>query len=144
MNSERGGSYLSSELNVWKKHAASEMRIWLMEELDKERIGLPEVENFSMNLGNHFRSRKFKKKFKNKDFEKKNSDGEDLINVSMEIKVKDEKEYYKELSIEKEKIRRNLSDRLKKNSKTYRAAIKTLRIEATKVRDESRENIERK
>ena len=97
-----------------------------------------------MNLGNHFRSRKFKKKFKNKDFEKKNSDGEDLINVSMEIKVKDEKEYYKELSIEKEKIRRNLSDRLKKNSKTYRAAIKTLRIEATKVRDESRENIERK
>ena len=68
MNSERGGSDLSSELNVWKKHAASEMRIWLMEELDKERIGLPEVENYSMNLGNHFRSKIFKKKFKKQKF----------------------------------------------------------------------------
>ena len=40
--------------------------------------------------------------------------------------------------------RRSISDRMKKNSKTYRAAIRTLRIEASRVRDENREKYRNK
>ena len=139
MNSQVRGPDLSSALGIWKKHAESELRIWLMEELDKQKLGLPEVENYSLNLGTHFKSRKFKNIYKNQ----KNEDSvnSDIIFVSMKIKLKDEKEYFRELSKEKDEVRKRLADEYKKNSKTYRSAIKKLRIESTKVREETKEKI---
>ena len=136
------GQDLSSELCVWRRLAESEMRIWLMEELNRCKLGLPEVENYSLGLGNSMRSKKFKNKFKNKTGEEVLKGN--LVGVSMKIKLKDEKEYHDELVKERDEKRKQMGKNLKKNSKTYRAAIKTLRLEATKIKNEKKEKYKRK
>ena len=136
------GNDLSSELCIWKKLGMSEVRIWLMKELSKHKIGLPEVENFSLNLGDQFKSKKFKKKFKKSKNE--NLMNIDLIEKAMKMKIKDEKEYCKELTVERNILRRKLGDELKKNSKPYRNTMKILRTETEKVKEEYRRKYRKK
>ena len=55
-----GGPDLSSELKLWRKMAESEMLVWLISELCGLRVGLPEVEQFGINLEEQFNSSKLK------------------------------------------------------------------------------------
>ena len=62
----------------------------------------------------------------------------------MEMKLKDEKEYRRELEIERYKARENLEKLMTKNSKTHRAATKRLRNATIKVKKEYKQKYEQK
>ena len=106
---EEGGLDLSSELTLWRKVAESEMRVWLMSELSGLRVGLPEVEQFGINIEEHFKSKKFKS-----DKEKEAKAKSKLVSVVMEIKLNDEKEYLKELNVEANRVRKSLGEKFTK------------------------------
>ena len=133
----KGGIDLSSELKLWRRMAESEMRIWLMSELSEVRVGLPEIEQFGLNLECQFRSKKFKNV-------KNNSAKLKLVSQAMRIKLNDEKEYVKELKVLKNEARRALGDKLITNSKPYRNAIKVLRMKSDKVKAEYKTKYEQK
>ena len=122
---------------MWKRMAESEMRIWMMGELSEMCVGLPEIEEFGINLECQFRSAKFKND-KTKNAKVK------LVGQAMKVKLNDEKEYVKELMIMKNEARRALGERLVHNSKTYRKAIKILRLKSDKVKNEYKQKYEKK
>ena len=110
------GMNRSARTKIWQELAHSEMRIWLMNELIKYRVGYNDVEDFCLGLKYNFKS----EKFKNKD-----DAMEEIVKVAMTMKLRDEKKYKLELNKKRNKVRKYMEDKLGKNTKTYRREIET-------------------
>ena len=114
-------------LKVWTSLAESEARLFLLGELEKLELGLAEVEEFNIGQVNKLRSKTFREKTGEKLSTK-------LAAVSIEFKLRYERQTICELKQTQREIRREIEDKFEKNSKTQRRIIQYLRIEAAKVK----------
>ena len=74
---------------IWQDMASSEMRIWLIMELDKLGVGLNDIESFNMGLINKLRSDAMKGK--EEDIRRK------MVKEALKLKLKDEQRYHEEM-----------------------------------------------
>ena len=88
ITSKIDGTSLGEMLQAWKDAAASDVRINMLDKLIKKKVGLREVEQFSLGLKYGFKSSKMQK----------NSEKpvEGVVEVAMSVKLKDEKEHRRE------------------------------------------------
>ena len=132
------GSDLSSVMSkTWRSLAASESRLNLMCELLKYGVGFAEIEEFNLDLQCKFRSRDFKENYGERNDKK-------LIKAAMEIKIRDERKFNNEVNRDRNILRKKLEEIYDKNSKPYRAKIKSLRCESAKVKNELNRKYEKK
>ena len=130
------GPDISSAMTwTWNAVAASECRLTLMEELKKLSIGFADIEEFNLGLNTKLKSSYYKGREMTDDR---------LIKVAMEIKLEDEILYNNELKSKRNGLRKQLEKWHVKNSKPYRSVIKTLKIEAAKLKIETKVKFEEK
>ena len=104
---------------IWQKVAQAEQQLQLLNNLNKLKIGVNEVESYTAKQGNHKKSKKFKDKR-----------DEDTVMESMVKKLVDADQYLREVKFDQTKIRREIEEILVKNSRKARNVFKQLRIEA--------------
>ena len=109
-----GGKERRAKVKLWKNLAESSARINLLRILIREGIGLNEVEEFGMGLQSKFKSQKFKNSAK-----LTRKDGK-IVEHAMKNKLADEQCYFRELVVLRNKARREIDKKIKKNSKPYR------------------------
>ena len=119
---------------TWCQVATCEERIQLLRKLIKLEIGVAEVEEFGLNIQSKFKSFAFKNRVKDGEILNK-----EALKEIMKLKLRDEKKYLKELLITKNKLRTELDNELKKNSRPSRRLLKEFREESARVRIEIRQ-----
>ena len=110
-------------IKLWREIKSSEMRIGMMQELRTLGVGFNDVEEFNFGLMYHFKSQKMK--------DEPEPDNK-VVRAAMEVKMNDERSYYKELCSERNTMRRKLTKTYENNSKPYRRIMKFLRSESAK------------
>ena len=122
------GLDLSAMSKTWQELAASEMRLHLMTELNKAKVGLAEVEEFNCVLKINLRC------------EESYSEAEQVkfVRNTMMIKLRDERKTNQKLISKRNQDRRKLAEIFGLNSKPYRAKIKIFQDEARAVKSEIR------
>ena len=115
-----GGKERRAKVKLWRNLAESSARINLLRVLIKDGIGFNEIEEFEMGLQSKFRSTKFKNIAASTRQEGK------VKEQAMKRKLADEQCYYRELVEQKKKARKEISKKLKNNSKPYRKFMKML------------------
>ena len=130
------GKYLSEMRELWKDTAESEMRMNLLTTLKEKKLGLNEVENFSLGLRYNFKSEKMQ------DLRDKPLDR--VIQAAMATKMKDEIHHHYELRRKREKQKKRLAERYHPKTHTYKKIIKHLREEAAEVKRIQGERYRRK
>ena len=137
ITSKVDGQSLGEMLQVWKDIAASEVRINTLEALKTKKIGLREIEQYSLGLRYGFRSRKMQNG--------SSKPVEGVVEASMMIKIKDEKQNRRELEERREDMKRWLAKKYHTNNKNYKKIIQYLRQEAstekTNLEDKNRKKI---
>ena len=115
-SAETEGQDLSAMPDIWEELARTEMRLQLMSELLKIKVGFADIEEFNLGL---------KGNLKNSNSEKIN-DMQDkmLVKVAMNIKMCDEQVTKTKLIRARNKARSELSKVLGKNTKRYRTRIR--------------------
>ena len=103
---------------LWRDLAVSEVRLWMMTQLEKLEVGLNDLEAFNEGLVSKLRSEAMKGK--SEGIKKK------LVNAALQLKIKDEQRYQEEMRKRKNKMRREIGRLLKVNSNPYRKTIKSL------------------
>ena len=83
------GQDLSEMTRLWTDIAASEVRIKLMSELKKKKIGFNDIENFSLGLEYNLKSDKLKGEY--------TKPTKPIIQAAMGLKIRDEGHHQKEL-----------------------------------------------
>ena len=126
------GPDLSAMSKTWQDLAASEMRLHLMTELGKIKVGFAEVEEFSLGLNSKLRSTT-----------SEIHEGK-VVKAAMEIKMRDEKRYNNNLIKRRNQHRRDLGKHLGQNTKKYRTVIRNLRGDAQKIKSFYKEKYEKK
>ena len=129
-----GGSDRREMSKTWCQVATCEERIQLLKKLIRLEIGVAEVEEFGLNIQSKFKSFAFKNRVKDGEILSK-----EVLKEIMKLKLRDEKKYLKELLITKNKMRTELDNELKKNSRPSRRLLKEFREESARVRIEIRE-----
>jgi hypothetical protein len=130
------GIDLGLMMETWKELAASESRIELMTKLRELKLGLAEVEEFNLGLNLQFRSEKSRENL---------AKGENkFVKAAMEAKFRDEIYKSKEITREKNNLRRKLAENLGKNTRKYNREIKILRTEAVALKSRTREKYKEK
>ena len=119
-----GGQERRVKIKVWQKVAESSARLNLLKALIKEKIGLNEIEEFSIGLQCKYKSQKFK----NSADQVIRKDGK-FMEQAMKSKLADEQCYHRELVDKKIKEKREIAKKLIKNSRPYRKFMKMLRDE---------------
>ena len=113
---------------LWQNTAYSEARINMMGNLMGMELGLAELENFKLNLLSKLKTEEMKKK------------GEKvtktMIRLAMEMKMRDEKQNREEMNREKNRVRRELGEKLGHNSRPHRQILSKLRDCARKAKSE--------
>ena len=122
------GLDLSAMSKTWQDLAASEMRLHLMTELSKLKIGLAEVEEFNKVLKLNLRCEESYSEVQQVKF----------VKTTMSIKLRDEQKTNQKLITERNKKRRKLAEIFGLNTKPYRAKIKIFQEEARVVKSEVR------
>ena len=120
------GEDLSEMTRIWKDTAASEMRMNLLTTLKGKKLGLNEIENFSLGLRYNFKSDKMK--------EMKDKPLENVIQTAMATKMKDEIHHHYELRHKREIHKKRLAGIHHPKTKTYKKIIGYLRGEAEEIR----------
>ena len=132
------GTEISPEMSeVWRDLAASEARMSMMQELLRLGVGLADIEEIGIVLQSKLRSQEFKVKSGEKNSQR-------LAKVTLEIKLKDEREISEGLRKKVKEIRKICDEMYKKNSKTYRSMFKKLRRMATMRKNEMKMTFEDK
>ena len=108
----------------------SELRLEMMNNLDRLGVGLGKVESYLSGLVVEFRSRKFKERGRNL--------GKKVVRESMMLKMQDEKQAHRELVGERAELRQLSEQLFGKNSRKQRRLIKHLRQEASRTKIEER------
>ena len=122
------GLDLSAMSKTWQDLAASEMRLHLMTELSKLKVGLAEVEEFNKVLKLNLRCEESYSEVQQVKF----------VKTTMSIKLRDEQKTNQKLITERNKERRKLAEIFGLNTKPYRAKIKIFQEEARVVKSEVR------
>ena len=113
---------------LWQSIASSEMRMWLIRELDKLGVGLNDIESFNLGLINKLRSDEMKTKA-----EKIRAK---MVKEMLRIKLKDEQRYHAEMVKKRNKLRGEVGRALKTNSNPYRAFIRRMGQKAEEIKRE--------
>ena len=124
-----GGKDRRVAVRVWTNLAKSEARLNLMQTLVKDGRGVADLENFGIGVASKFKSRKFQEQEMSKVKSR-------VIEPAMKVKIADEQCYQRELYHDKTRIKRQLADKISRNSRTYKKVINELRQEARKVKQE--------
>ena len=101
---------------LWQEIASSEMRLWLLRELESLGVGLNDIESFNLGLISKLRSDEMKGKAERIRTK--------MVKDVLKIKLKDEQRYHAEMIKKRNKIRGEVGKALKFNSNPYRAFIK--------------------
>ena len=124
-------------LKVWKDTAASEARINSLESLSKKKIGLREIEQFSLGLRYNFKSEKLQRGHERP--------VEGVVQAAMQVKVRDERENKRELDRKKEDLRKKLTRIYHPQNKNYKKIMQYLKqeawIERKKLTEKNREKV---
>ena len=105
------GPSLGELLQCWKDAAVSTARINSLEILNRKKLGLKEIEQFSLGLRHSFKSEKLQRG--------KGKPVEGVIAATMKVKIRDEKQNRRELEKRKEELKRCLARRYHPKNKTY-------------------------
>ena len=130
------GPELRVTKELWQDLAASEMRLSLMRELVKLKLGFKEIEEFNLGLVSKLRS----DRMRNRGEKARRK----LIDSAMEIKIRDEERFHEEKMGEKNRKRREIGERLRKNSRPYRNLMRMLKDLSHKVKEEHRIKYDKK
>ena len=118
---------------VWRQVAECDERIKLMKKLIKLGIGLAEVEEFGLNIQKKLKSFQYKNKIREGEVITK-----EMVKAVMELKLKDEKKYLRELLKTQKKMQLEIERKAKKNSRPTRRALREFREKANIAREEHR------
>ena len=118
-------------VELWEDLATTEMRLHLMSELINTKVGLADVEEFNLGLKGNL-----KNKIDEKYCEMQESK---IIKAALKIKMHDEQITKRILIRQRNKARSTVSGMIGKNSKRYRATIKSFRDAAKAKKAEIRE-----
>ena len=114
------GKELRVTKKLWQDLASSEERIGLMKDLFKLNVGFQEDEDFNIGLLSKLRSEKMR--------EKGEKMTRKMVRSAMEIKIRDEEFYHEEKKIERDQRRRDIGEKLVKNSRHYRENIESIQF----------------
>ena len=120
----------SAVKEIWERLAATEMRLQMMSDLIKLKVGLADIEEFNLTLSDNL-----KNKPSDKVTEMQNAR---LVKATMSVKLKDEQTTRSKLLRERNLARTKLMKELGRNSKRYRSRIRELRQAAASVKVEYR------
>ena len=116
------GQDLSAEMEIWEGLAVTEMRLQLMSTLIKLKVGFADVEEFNLGL---------RGSLKNPEHQGlTNLQEKKVVTAAMGVKLRDEQVTKSKLMKSREEARREIANKFKKNSKTYRTIIRKLRTAA--------------
>ena len=101
ITSKLDGRCLGEMLKIWKDAACSVARINSLDSLNKKKIGLREVEQFSLGLRYNFKSEKLQRG--------STRPVEGVVEAAMKVKVRDERENKRELERRKDELRKELA-----------------------------------
>ena len=104
---------------IWKDLAATEMRLQLMSELLKFKVGLADIEEFNLDLKGNLKNLPNDKVSELQNMR--------LVKASMSIKIRDEQVTRSKLIRARNVTRTRLMKELGRNTKRYRTVIKDLR-----------------
>ena len=121
---------------IWQGIAESEMRLWLLRELESIGVGLNDVESFNLGLINKLRSEEMKGKAERIRVK--------MIKDVLRIKLKDEQRYHAEMVKKRNKIRGEVGRALKVNSNPYRSFIRRMIAKSDRVKGEYRAKYKKK
>ena len=130
------GKNLSEMRQLWKDTAASEMRMNLMTILKEKKLGLNEIENFSLGLRYNFKSVKMN--------DTRDKPLERVIEAAMATKMQDEIHFHYKLRKKREIQKKRLAKRYHPKMTTYKKIIRYLREEAAEVKMIQEEKYRRK
>ena len=119
-----GGMEAREAAKLWKSIAESMARINLMRSLIKEKVGLAEIEEFSLDLSSKFRSYKFKNGSHRSKYDKST-----LTEKSMKLKLADDQHYHRDLCKARTKTRSEIAEKLGNNSRPFRRMMSELKNE---------------
>ena len=105
-----------------------------MKKLLRMEVGVAEIEHIGLNINSKFKSNHFKNRVKGGEIVSK-----DALRSIMMLKLRDEKKLLKELLKKKMEGRKEIEEKLKKNSRPTRNLIKEFREETARIRIEHRE-----
>ena len=118
-------------VELWEDLATTEMRLHLMSELLSIKVGLADIEEFNLDLKGNL-----KNKIDAKYCEMQESK---IIKAALKLKMHDEQITKRKLMRQRNKAGSTVSAKLGRNSKRYRAAIKSFRDAAMAKKAEMRE-----
>ena len=124
---------------VWRQVAECDERIKLMKKLIKLGIGLAEVEEFGLNIQKKLKSFQYKNKIREGEVITK-----EMVKTVMELKLKDEKKYLRELLKTQKRMQLEIERKAKKNSRPARRALREFREKANIAREEHRKKYKEK
>ena len=122
ITSKVDGTSLGEMLTAWKDAAASEVRVNMLDTLIKKKIGLNEVEQFSLGLRFGLKSEKMQKR--------SGKTVEEVVQAAMVLKLRDEKENSRELQRRKEDMKTWLAKKYHPKNKNFKKIVQYLRQEA--------------
>ena len=117
-----GGMEAREAAKLWKSIAESMARINLMRSLIKEKVGLAEIEEFSLDLSSKFRSYKFKNGSHRSKYDKSTE-------KFMKLKLADDQHYHRDLCKARTKTRSEIAEKLGNNSRPFRRMMSELKNE---------------
>ena len=129
------GPIVSLAILTWVKLAESECRVKLLVKLVDLNLGFKEVEEYNLALN---------LKLKSKALKNKNGQDRKVIKEAMNLKLRDEKKLSHELTLEKNRLRKEIERLFGENTRKTRRIVKRLRQEATKTRVERQQKYEKK
>ena len=125
------GLDLSAKREIWEELARTEMRLQLMTELIKLKVGFADVEEFNLNLKGNLKNPNSGRIGEMLEYK--------LVRPVMEVKMRDEQVTKTKLIRARNKARTKLSKTLGKNTKRYRTKIRSFQEKARGIKNEFRE-----
>ena len=134
-----GGKDRRVAAEVWRSHGESTARVNLMKILIKEGMGLAELEEFNLGISSKFKSNKFKTT-ESSDPKVKSK----VMGNIMKLKLADEQCLLREIFVEKTRTRKEIANKIIKNSRPYRKVMQELRQEELKAKQEQTSKFKKK
>ena len=125
------GLDLSAKREIWEELARTEMRLQLMTELIKLKVGFADVEEFNLNLKGNLKNPNSGRIGEMLEYK--------VVRPVMEVKMRDEQVTKTKLIRARNKARTKLSKTLGKNTKRYRTKIRSFQEKARGIKNEFRE-----
>ena len=129
--SNREGQDFGKVVNLWEKVAVSESKLEMMGNMMKKGLGFNEIEDFVTKID---RKRTEKEKYGGE-----NRKNQKLVEMTMSMKVVDERKRHSKLLGEKTEAKRKIFDQCGEDREKARKILKKLRKRAKKKKKETRE-----